>query len=227
MFARGLTVDAAALAEEAAHAGTLAIPLVRRVREAVAKENPEAAAKVHLGATSQDVADTALMLQVKAGLALLDRDLGRIAAALAELAETHAKTPMLGRTLLQGALPITFGLKAANWLMGIDVARDRLRCEGDTVLLLQFGGAAGTLSGLDGKGSAIGERVATALGLGCSPTPWHARREHIAWLAAALAIVTGSIGKIARDISLLSAAGNFRSIRAPDRGARRLLGDAP
>ena len=95
-----LKIDIAELAEEAALAGTLAIPLVRRLRAKVAEEDQAAAAKVHLGATSQDVADTALVLQAKLGLAAVDRDLGRIAGALAQMAEAHAETPMLGRTLL-------------------------------------------------------------------------------------------------------------------------------
>ena len=199
-----LTIDVAALADEAAHAGTLAIPLVRLLRIKVADTDPGAAGKVHLGATSQDVADTALMLQVKAGLVPIERDLQRIAAALAALAETHAETPMLGRTLLQGALPISFGLKAANWLLGIDAALDRLRREKASALVLQFGGATGSLAGLDGKAFAVAERLALALGLACPPMPWHARRDGIAGLATALAIVTGAVAKIAQDIALMA-----------------------
>ena len=199
-----LTVDIETLAEEAAHAGTLAIPLVRRLRAKVSETNPEAAKKIHLGATSQDLADTALILQAKAGLALIERDLWRIAASLAALAETHAETPMLGRTLLQAALPISFGLKAANWLLGIDAALDRLRREGKTALVLQFGGATGSLAGLDGKAFAVAERLATTFGLKCPAMHWQARRDGIAGLATALAIVTGAVAKIARDIALMA-----------------------
>jgi 3-carboxy-cis,cis-muconate cycloisomerase len=199
-----LQLDIAELAEEAAHAGTLAIPLVRHLRARVAARDAGAALKVHLGATSQDVADTALMLQARAGLAAIQRDVGRMSVALEELAEAHAETPMLGRTLLQAALPITFGLKAANWLLGLDAASDRLRREGEAALVLQFGGATGSLAGLGGKAFAISERLAATLGLACPPMPWDARRDAVAGLATALAIVTGAVGKIARDIALMA-----------------------
>jgi 3-carboxy-cis,cis-muconate cycloisomerase len=201
---RTLTVDPAILAEEAAHAGTLAIPLVRRLREAVAQSDGNAAKNVHRGGTSQDVADTALMLQAKAAGGLIEAELGRMMSALAALAEAHAATPMLGRTLLQGALPITFGLKVANWLLTVDEAASRFAVEQKGALMLQFGGATGSLAGLDGKAFAVAERLAAALGLGCPPLPWQARRDGIAGLASALAIVTGAAGKIARDISLMA-----------------------
>jgi 3-carboxy-cis,cis-muconate cycloisomerase len=199
-----LEIDIDALADDGAHAGTLAIPLVAQLRAKVAQSDAAAAEGVHLGATSQDVADTALMLQSKVGLAAIERDLERIATALAKLAETYAETPMLGRTLLQPAMPITLGLKAAQWLLGIDAALGRLRREKPTMLSLQFGGAAGSLAGLDGRAFAVAERMAAALGLGCPPMPWHARRDGIAGMATALAIVTGAIGKIARDVALMS-----------------------
>lgn len=201
-----LQVDIPTVAVEAAHAGTLAIPLVRHLRATVGEIDPAAAAEVHRGATSQDVSDTALMLQAKAGLALIERDLLKMVAALEGLAETHAETPMLGRTLLQGALPITFGLKVANWLLGIDAALDRLRREGEAAVVLQFGGAAGSLAGLGGRGIAVAERLARQLGLSCPPIPWHARRDGIAGLVSALAIATGAVGKIARDIALMAQA---------------------
>jgi 3-carboxy-cis,cis-muconate cycloisomerase len=197
-------IDIGALAEEAAHAGTLAIALVKHLRLQVAAKNKAASAKLHLGATSQDMADTALMLQVKAGRSLIDAALKQICEALARLTELHAATPMVGRTLLQAALPITFGLKAANWLLTMDAAQDRFSRECDAVLQLQFGGGAGTLSELKGKGVTVAKHLADLLGLGCPPMPWQARRDGIAGLGAALAIVTGAIGKIARDVSLLS-----------------------
>jgi 3-carboxy-cis,cis-muconate cycloisomerase len=201
---RNLTVDPAILAEEAAHAGTLAIPLVRRLREAVAESDKNAAKNVHRSGTSQDVADTALMLQAKAAGALIESELGRMTSALAALAEAHAATPMLGRTLLQGALPITLGLKVANWLLTVDEAASRFAVEQKKALMLQFGGATGSLAGLDGKAFAVAERLAAILGLGYPPLPWQARRGGIAGLATALAIVTGATGKIARDISLMA-----------------------
>jgi 3-carboxy-cis,cis-muconate cycloisomerase len=199
-----LVVDIPALAQQAAHAGTLAIPLVRLLRAEIARRNPDVASKVHLGGTSQDLADTALMLQAKAGAIAIERELDRISAALVVLIERHVATPMLGRTLLQGALPITFGLKAANWLMAIEDASARFRRERDGALMLQFGGASGSLAGLGGKAFAVAERMAAELGLSCPPLHWQSRRGNLAGLAAALAIIGGAAGKIARDLSLLA-----------------------
>jgi 3-carboxy-cis,cis-muconate cycloisomerase len=199
-----LPIDIAALAEQAAHAGTLAIPLVRSLRDEVARTDADAATKVHLGGTSQDLADTALILQVKAGAVLIEDELDRLASALAVLVKRHAATPMLGRTLLQAALPITFGLKAANWLLSIDAAAARFRGERDRALMLQFGGASGSLAGLGGKGLAVAERLAGELGLRCPPLHWQSRRGDLAGLAASLAIIGGAVGKIARDIALLA-----------------------
>ncbi len=203
---RALTPDLAELAEAAAHAGTLAIPLVARLRAALADMHPTAAAAVHRGATSQDLADTALMLQAKAALALLDRDARRLEGALVALTARHADTPMLGRTLLQGALPITFGLRTAGWLTALRAARLRLDREAAGALLVQFGGAAGTLAGMGSPETAMAvvRRVAESLGLGLPVIPWHARREALAGLGAALAILTGAAGKMARDVSLMA-----------------------
>jgi 3-carboxy-cis,cis-muconate cycloisomerase len=194
----------APLAAAAAHAGTLAIPLVAELRARVAADHPEAASRVHFGATSQDVADTVLVLQAKAGCGLILRDAARLTATLAELASAHRDTPMLGRTLLQPAQPITFGLKAAGWLLAVDGAARRLEREAEAALVLQFGGAAGTLDRLDGRGAGVSARLAEALGLASPVIPWHGRREALAGLASALAILTGSLAKIARDVSLLA-----------------------
>jgi 3-carboxy-cis,cis-muconate cycloisomerase len=201
-----LVPEVMALADAAAHTGTLAIPLVARLRAELAEENPEAAAAVHKGATSQDLADTALMLQAGAALALLNRDAARLESALVVLTERHARTPMLGRTLLQGALPITFGLKTAGWLTATRDARRRLRDEAGGTLMLQLGGAAGTLGGIGSPEAAIAvtRHVAKQLGLAMPVLPWHARRDSVAGLGSALAILTGAVGKIARDVSLLA-----------------------
>jgi 3-carboxy-cis,cis-muconate cycloisomerase len=197
--------DVEDLAEAAAHAGTLAIPLVQVLRQRVAARHGDAvAALVHKGATSQDLADTALMLQAKAGAALIRDEAVRLANALAVLSEAHAATPMLGRTLLQAALPITFGLKVAGWLQGVDEALMRFDIEAATALRLQFGGATGSLAGLDGKAVAIAGHMAARLDLALPATPWHAQRGAIAGLGGALAILVGTIGKIARDLSLLA-----------------------
>lgn len=192
--------DVAELAEAAAHAGTLAIPLVERLRARVSPS--EAAARIHKGATSQDLADTALMLQARDGAVLIRRDAARLAKALAALAQAHKATPMLGRTLLQAALPITLGLKASTWLSGVAGALDRF--ERETVAIrLQFGGATGSRAGLGGQGAALADRLAARLDLPPA-LPWHAERQGLAGLASALAILTGAVGKIAGDIALLA-----------------------
>jgi 3-carboxy-cis,cis-muconate cycloisomerase len=195
-----IVIDPAELAEEAALAGTLAIPLVARLRAAL----PEAPARaLHNGATSQDVADTVLSCQIRAASTLFDSDLRRVATALAALAQRHAATPSIGRTLLQDALPIGFGLRIAQWRAGIADAAERLRREGEDAARLQFGGGAGTRAGLGGKGGAVAARLAAALDLP-DAAPWHARRGGIAGTATALAIVVGALGKMARDVSLLA-----------------------
>lgn len=218
-----LPLDVETLALEASRAGTLAIPLVQHLRHALGDE--ALAKKLHWGATSQDVADTALMLQAKTGDELIKRELRRIQAALAALAERTAAAPMIGRTLLQDAVPITFGLKATNWLLGIDDAASRLVRESEETLALQFGGAAGTRAGLAGKGAEIAAHMARKLKLASPVAPWHARRGKLAGLAAALGIVTGAAAKVARDISLLSqnAIGEVFEPSMPGRGGSSIM----
>jgi 3-carboxy-cis,cis-muconate cycloisomerase len=200
-----LEINLADLADAAAHAGTLAIPLVAQICKALSAR-PSAAAAVHRGATSQDVADTALMLQAKAALALLGRDIARFEKTLEELTQRYAETPMVGRTLLQSAVPITFGLKLGGWLTSLCAARERLDREAKAALMLQFGGASGTLAGMESPERAIvvARLVAERLGLGAPVMPWHARRDNISGLGTALAILTGIVGKMARDLSLLA-----------------------
>jgi len=152
--------DAGGLADAAAHAGTLAIPLVARLRAAVA---PAHAAAVHLGATSQDVADTALARQVAQAMRLLDRELDALTDALAALARIHAATPALGRTLLQPAELISFGMRAANWLLGIDAAQARLDREHRGARQLELGGAVGSLARLGAVGPQVREALAERL----------------------------------------------------------------
>lgn len=195
-----IAIDPAALADEAALAGTMAIPLVSRLRAAA---DGDAAAAVHCGATSQDVADTVLMLQARDATALLRADLVRITIALADTARRFATTPAIGRTLLQDALPVSFGLRIAQWHAGIADAERRLAAEAAGALCLQFGGAAGARHGLDYKGAQVAACVAASLGLPPSQ-PWHARRGGLAGLAAALGIVMGTLGKMARDLALLA-----------------------
>lgn len=193
------------LAHQAAHAGTLAIPLVEHLRAvAMRQSGEEVAALVHKGATSQDLADTVMMMQARTGLELIQSEGARLASALASLARRHVDTPMLGRTLMQSALPISFGLKIAGWLAGLDDALARLTYEARGAIRLQLGGAAGTLTGLDGRGAELTETLARHLALPAAAAPWHSRREGVAGLGSALAIVTGAAGKIALDIALLS-----------------------
>lgn len=193
-------ISSAELAEAAALAGTLAIPLVARLRASL---NGDAKRTVHKGATSQDIADTVLMMQTRAAAELLLIDLDRIIDALRRLALRHAETPAVGRTLLQDALPVAFGLRIAHWMAGIANAANRLRGDVADHARIQLGGAAGARTGLDGAGMAIASRMASELGLAASE-PWHARRVGIASIGTSLAIAIGAVGKMARDVGLLS-----------------------
>jgi 3-carboxy-cis,cis-muconate cycloisomerase len=204
--AQTLKFDPRGLAEAAARAGTLAIPLVKQLGEEVAKMDRDAAGYVHFGATSQDLADTALVLQMSEGMALLKPHIARLAEGLAALAEKHRGTVMLARTLMQPALPMSFSVKTASWLIGVEDGLSRLSRESEQALALQLGGAAGTLSALGDKGIDVARRLASLLDLSLAPMPWHTRRDAVAGLASALGILTGSLGKIARDLSLLSQA---------------------
>lgn len=200
---RTLVIDPAVLADEAAHAGTLAITLVARLRAVLPAE---AAAAVHRGATSQDLSDTVMMRQVRGAAALLLADAARCGAALAPLARQYAAVPALGRTLLQDALPIGFGLRIAQWHAGIAAAARGLAAAVDAYAVLQFGGAVGTRARLDSRGAAIAESMAAHLGL-TAASPWHARRGGVAAIAAAVAILIGALGKLAQDVALLSQPG--------------------
>lgn len=204
-----LEINSAELAEEAALAGTLAIPLVRRLRAASGK----AGDAVHLGATSQDLADTVMMLQVRAGAQILVDDAARIERALRPLAQRYAAMPATGRTLLQDAIPIGWGLRIAQWAVGVEDATHRLTVETALNTSIQLGGAAGTRAGMGGRGIAVVARVAAALRLNSGP-PWHGRRAGVAAIAAAVGILIGALGKVARDVSLLAQNG-VREAREP------------
>jgi 3-carboxy-cis,cis-muconate cycloisomerase len=197
----GESYDVAALYAAAAEAGTLAIPLVKAIGERV---GAEVHAFVHWGATSQDVIDTAFVLQARDALAPIDADLLRVCASCASLTERHRLTLMAGRTLLQQAVPIPFGLKAARWL-GLAMRQVlALRTQGAASLVLQFGGAAGTLASLGDRGLAVAEALAGELDLPLPDLPWHAERDRMAALAAALGVTAGAMAKIARDVVLLA-----------------------
>ncbi|NUR11520.1 MAG: 3-carboxy-cis,cis-muconate cycloisomerase [Bradyrhizobium sp.] len=195
--------DMAALAEAATRSGNLAIPLVKALTANVGKADTEAARYVHWGATSQDVIDTATMLTLRAGIDAMEADLSRAIKGFAALARSHRNTAMVARTWLQHALPMPFGLKAAEYASSLARARCRLRRLRREGLALQFGGAAGTLAALGDKGLAVAERLARELDLPLPEAPWHTHRDRIAEAASCFAILAGSCGKIARDVSLM------------------------
>jgi 3-carboxy-cis,cis-muconate cycloisomerase len=192
------------IAADAQRDGNLAIPLVRALTERVARADADAAGYVHWGATSQDIIDTALVLQLRAAVPGIIGDLLRASAAAANLARRHATTVMAGRTWLQQATPITFGLKAAGWTDALDRVTAGTRAALTAAMVLQFGGASGTLAALGEHGVPVSRRLAAMLDLTVPSMPWHAQRDRLASLLCALGVATGTAGKIARDIALLA-----------------------
>jgi 3-carboxy-cis,cis-muconate cycloisomerase len=200
---RADSFDLAMLSNAATRSGNLAIPLVKSLTESVAKIDTEAARYVHWGATSQDVIDTATMLMLRSGIDALLADVERAIRGFARLALQHRATAFVARTWLQHALPMPFGLKLAEYAAALARSRTRLRRVRETTLVLQFGGAAGTLAALGNSGLAVAERLAQELDLPLPEAPWHTHRDRIADVASVFAIISGTCGKIARDISLL------------------------
>jgi len=196
-------IDLDALAAGAVAAGNLAIPFVRQLTARVAAADEPASRFVHWGATSQDIIDTAMALQLREALAAIEGDLVALGTACATLAQAHCDTPMVARTWLQHALPMTFGLKAAGWLDALRRDLLRLGAARAQAATLQFGGAAGTLASLGEAAPAVAEAFAAELGLALPALPWHAHRDRFAEVAATLGMLTGTLGKMARDISLL------------------------
>ena len=197
-------IDLAALGHKARDAGNTFIPLQGQLVALVAAVDKDAAGFVHWGATSQDAMDTGLVLQLSRAFDLVERDLARLAKGLAGLAKKHRDTVMAGRTWMQQALPVTFGLKAAGWLDAVTRHRLRLREMRPRALALQFGGAAGTLASLGEKGPAVAEALARELSLALPDVPWHGARDRVVEAGLFAALVTGSLGKIARDVALLA-----------------------
>jgi len=196
-----LELDPAALASGSAVAGTPVPAMLAALRERL---SPEAAAHLHRGATSQDAVDTAAMLVARRALVPLLADLDAAAAAAAALAERHRDVPQAGRTLLQQALPVTFGLKAAGWLAGLDEAAARLAELRERRLALQLGGGAGTLASLGADGVDVAAALARRLGLAEPALPWQANRVRPALLAGALGVAAGVAGKVGTDVALLA-----------------------
>jgi 3-carboxy-cis,cis-muconate cycloisomerase len=204
MIAAACTVerfDIGELGRAAAAAGNPVVPLVAQLRDAV---GGEAGRSVHLGATSQDIIDTATMLVARQALAAILADIDTAGDAAARLAGEHRETVMAGRTLLQQALPTTFGAKAAAWLSGLDDAAELLLSVRQRRLAVQLGGGAGTLAALHPHGPEVVTLLAEELGLQAPDLPWHTNRSRIGVLAAALGVAAGALAKPARDVTLLA-----------------------
>jgi 3-carboxy-cis,cis-muconate cycloisomerase len=196
--------DVQALRSAARNGGNLAIPLVSALTAQVAAADASARGFVHWGATSQDVIDTGLMLQLRDALALIASGLDRCADALVAQVRAHRATPLVGRTWLQQALPVTLGLKLAATLSAIDRHRQRISALRERCAVLQFGGAAGTLASLGERGLAVEAAIAKDLGLRVADTPWHTQRDALCEVAGTLGLITATLGKLARDLSLLA-----------------------
>ncbi|WP_280547737.1 adenylosuccinate lyase family protein [Halomonas sp. 11-S5] len=190
--------DLEAIAAGVASGGNAAIPFVKQGRAALPEELKR---YWHQGATSQDVVDSALMLMLAPRLAALDALLVRCRTAALSLMQAHDQTVMVGRTLMQQALPITFGVKVAHWAIGLEQARRRLA---GLELPVQFGGAVGVHSGLDDQGLAFMDALAERLGLAAAVLPWHTDRQPIHALATGLDAAAGAAEKLALDVSLLT-----------------------
>jgi 3-carboxy-cis,cis-muconate cycloisomerase len=196
-------IDLPLLAEAAASAGNLAIPLVKQLTAKVKTNDADAARYVHWGATSQDAIDTGFVLQLRQALLKTDTMLTTLLSALAEQTDIHRATVMPGRTWMQHALPITFGLKLAGMLDALLRWQLRLREIQNRVLSLQFGGAAGTLASLKDRGPAVAQALADDLDLTLPDTPWHSQRDRLLEVGHWYAGVCGTLGKFASDFALL------------------------
>jgi 3-carboxy-cis,cis-muconate cycloisomerase len=195
--------DVQAIAHDSARAGSVAIPFVKALKELVGKTDPQAAAFVHFGSTSQDVIDTANALVTRAVLDLVEADLDAAIQALLVLAERHAGAAMLARTLAQPASVTSFGWKCAQWAAPLVRCRRRLRGTAAQALAVQLGGAVGTQAQMGGEGPEVARLVAKELGLAAPPAAWHTQRDAWVALACELGLMVGSLGKIAKDLSLL------------------------
>ena len=195
-------LDAAALAQSTKLSANPAIPMVKQLTALVAQQNQDAARFVHWGATSQDVNDTGLVLQIREAWSILESDLSALCATLAVSAQRYRSTVILGRTLMQHAQPMTFGAKVAAWLDAMHRHRMRFREISSRVFVLQFGGAVGTLSALREKGLDVSNALAEELRLTLPDMPWHTQRDRLVEVATTLGLCAGTLGKIARDISV-------------------------
>lgn len=198
--ASGLELDWGRLGRGSVQAGHPVADLVDQLRARAGSFGDA----VHRGATAQDVMDTALVLNLRVALDRFDARLLEIAASLTELAERHRDSAMAGRTRSQQAVPVTFGLKAAGWLLPIVRHRQRLAELRPRVLVVQFGGAAGTLAVLGGRGEEVVRGLADELSLGVAPMPWHSQRDGLVELAGWCSLVTATLAKFGADVSSLA-----------------------
>lgn len=211
--------DIAAIVGAARRAGSLAIPLVKELTKTVALYDADAAAHVHWGSTSQDVIDTAMVLATRDALQLLDDGLHDLSGHLLALSERHLATPVLARTLMQPAQVTSFGFKLAGWLAPLVRARARLRECAERALQLQLGGAVGTLAVMGEQGQAVAARMAADLQLKVADAAWHTQRDEWVRLGLEVAVLTGSLGKIATDLSLM-AQGEIAELAEPSGNGR-------
>ncbi|WP_443694249.1 3-carboxy-cis,cis-muconate cycloisomerase [Pseudomonas sp.] len=195
--------DVDALGVAIATAGNSAIPLVKALGKLIADEDASAERYVHLGATSQDVMDTGLVLQLRRAMVLIEADLARLGDILAAQAQRYSAVPMAGRTWLQHATPVTLGMKIAGWLGAVTRSRQRLIELKPRLLVLQFGGASGTLAALGEQAMPVAHALAAQLQLTLPEQPWHTQRDRLVEFASVLGLIAGSLGKLGRDISLL------------------------
>lgn len=198
--------DVAAIMAQEAGAGSVAIPLIQALKQAVQAQSEAACAFTHMASTSQDIADTALALVTRDALALIAKDLRRAVYAGLALAHRHARDPILARTLMQPASVTSFGFKCLAWTAPLVRAHLRLHRTAGQALQLQLGGAVGTLAQMKGKGPAVAASMARSLGLHNPEISWHTQRDAWVSLGCELGVLAGSLGKIGRDLSL---AGQF------------------
>ncbi|MBP6851402.1 MAG: 3-carboxy-cis,cis-muconate cycloisomerase [Rhodoferax sp.] len=196
--------DVAKIVRESPRSGSLAIPLVASLKETVGLFNPAAVDHVHRGCTSQDVIDTAMALVTRDALRLIEADVAQCVQALLRLAEQHAFAPVLARTLTQPASVTSFGSKCVVWAAPLVRSLQRLRLVAPRALQLQLGGTAGTLASMNGKGAQVVERMALDLQLTRPVASWHAQRDEWVALGCEFGLLTGSLGKLAKDLMLMS-----------------------
>jgi 3-carboxy-cis,cis-muconate cycloisomerase len=211
--------DIPAIIHAGRRAGSLAIPLVKELTKTVALYDAEAATKVHWGSTSQDVIDTAMVLVTREALQLIDNALHDLTGHLLQLSERHLATPVLARTLMQPAQVTSFGFKVAGWLAPLVRARAQLRLAAARALQLQLGGAVGTLAVMGEHGSAVAARMAADLNLKLADAAWHTQRDEWVRLGMEVAVLTGSLGKLATDLSLM-AQGEIAELAEPSGNGR-------